>query len=67
MALFRFFHSPAGRTVRIIAGVLLLAFGATSATLLGIVALMAGVASIVTGIVRLPHPPQRPRELPRQP
>ena len=66
MALFRFFRTPAGRTVRILAGLLLLAYGAMSPTLLGIVALMAGVASIVTGFARLPHPPPvRPRELPR--
>ena len=61
MAFFRFMRTPAGRTIRIIAGLLLVAFGALSATLLGIVALMAGVASIVTGVARLPHPPPASR------
>ena len=68
MPLLRFFKTPAGRTLRIIAGLALLAFGALSPTLIGIVALMAGVASIVTGFARLPHPPvppPGPREAPR--
>ena len=66
MAILRFLHTPAGRTLRIIAGLLLLAYGAMSPTLLGIVALMAGGAGLVTGLARLPHaPPPRPREVPR--
>lgn len=67
MAFFRFMRTPAGRTLRISAGLLLFAFGALSHTFIGIVALMAGVASIVTGLARLPHAPSpqpRPRELP---
>ena len=66
MALFRFFRTPAGRTLRIAAGLLMVAYGAMSPTLLGIVALMAGVAGIVTGFARLPHaPPRHPHELRR--
>ncbi len=60
MIFFRFMHTPAGRTLRIIAGLLLLAYGTMSPTLLGIVAMMAGVASIVTGFARLPHAPPHP-------
>lgn len=64
MPFFRFMHTPAGRTLRIIAGLLLLAYGTLSPTLLGIVAMMAGVASIVTGLTRLPKlpPPAQRRE-----
>ena len=40
----------------------LLAFGILSHTLLGLVALMAGVASIITGFAKLPHAPPRPLE-----
>lgn len=68
MAFLRFLRSPAGRTLRILAGLLLMAYGTMSPTLIGIVALMAGVASIVTGFARLPQVPPRPprpRELPR--
>jgi hypothetical protein len=67
MALLRFMHTPAGRTLRIIAGLLLLAYGTLSPTLVGLVAMMAGVASIVTGFARPPHAPAapaKPRELP---
>ena len=65
MPVLRFMHTPAGRTLRIIAGLLLLVYGTLSPTLLGIVAMMAGVASIVTGLTRLPKlppAPPRPRE-----
>lgn len=62
MAFLQFMRSPVGRTLRITAGLLLLAFGILSHTLLGIVALMAGVASIITGFARLPHAPPRPLE-----
>lgn len=50
-------HTPAGRTLRIVAGLLLLAYGALSSTLPGLLALMAGVAAIVTGLTRLPQVP----------
>ena len=60
MVFLRFFKTPAGRTLRIIAGLALLAYGALTPTLVGIVALMMGVASIVTGFARLPHPPMPP-------
>lgn len=60
MAFFRFMHTPAGRTLRIIIGLLLLAYGTLSPTLVGVLAMMAGVASIVTGFARLPALPQRP-------
>ena len=66
MAFFRFMHTPAGRTLRIITGLLLLAYGALSPTLLGLLAMMAGVASIVTGFARLPAPhSSRPKEMRR--
>ena len=65
MAFFHFLGTPAGRTLRIIAGLLLLAYGALSPTLVGIVALMGGVAAIVTGFARLPHAP--PPAVPRSP
>lgn len=68
MAFFRFMHTPAGRTLRIILGLLLFAYGALSPTLIGLLALMAGVASIVTGFARLPdlpRPPSRPKEIRR--
>ncbi|HUF23897.1 MAG TPA: hypothetical protein VMN81_07210 [Vicinamibacterales bacterium] len=68
MPLIRFMHTPAGRTLRIIAGLLLLAYGALSPTLAGLLAMMAGVAGIVTGLARLPQtpvPPAGPREVPR--
>ena len=61
MAFFRLMQTPAGRTVRIVAGLLLVAFGAMSPTLLGIVALMGGMASIVTGFARFPHAPHEGR------
>lgn len=68
MAFFRFLSTPAGRTLRIVAGLLLVAYGAVSPTLVGIVALMAGVAGIVTGFARLPHaqPPALPRPTARR-
>lgn len=67
MAFFHFMHTPAGRTLRIIVGLLLLAYGALSPTLLGLLAMMAGVASIVTGFARLPAPPRpsSPKEMRR--
>ena len=66
MAFFRFMHTPAGRTLRIIIGLLLLAYGALSPTLLGLLATPAIMASIVTGFARLPQlPPRPPREIRR--
>lgn len=68
MRLLRFMHTPAGRTLRIVAGLLLLAYGALSPTLAGLLAMMAGVAGIVTGLARLPQAPAapaKPRELRR--
>lgn len=68
MPLLRFMHTTAGRTFRIIAGLLLLAYGTLTPTLAGLLAMMAGVASIVTGFARLPQTPSapsRPRGLPR--
>ena len=67
MAFLRFLLTPAGRTIRILAGLLLLAYGALTTTLVGILALMLGVAGIVTGFARSPHapPPRPPREVPR--
>ena len=65
MAFFRLMQTPFGRTVRIVLGLLLMAYGALAPTLLGIVALMAGIASIVTGFARFPlapRPPTAPRE-----
>ena len=52
MAFLKFLHTPAGRTIRIVAALLLLAYGALSPTLVGMLALMAGVAGLVTGFVR---------------
>jgi hypothetical protein len=52
MAFLMFFHTPAGRTLRIVAGLLLVAYGAISPTLLGMLALMSGIAAIVTGLAR---------------
>jgi hypothetical protein len=60
MALFHFMHTPAGRTIRVIAGLLLLAYGTLSPTLTGLLAMMAGIAAIVTGFARLPQPPSSP-------
>lgn len=54
MVFFHFMRTPAGRTIRIIAGLLLLAYGTVSATLAGLLAMMAGIVSIVTGLTRLP-------------
>ena len=65
MRLLRFMHTPAGRTLRIIAGLLLLAYGTLSPTLGGLLAMMAGVASIVTGFARAPQAPAKPREVHR--
>lgn len=55
MAFIKFLQTPAGRTARIITGLLLMAYGTLSPTLLGIVAMMAGIAGVVTGFTRLPQ------------
>jgi hypothetical protein len=52
MAFLNFLHTPAGRTIRVVAALLLLAYGALSPTLIGMLALMAGIAGIVTGFAR---------------
>ena len=55
MAFIKFLQTPAGRAARIVTGLLLLAYGAVSPTLFGIVAMMAGIAGVVTGLTRLPQ------------
>lgn len=57
MLFVHFIQTPLGRVVRIVAGLLLLAYGGLTLSLLGIVAMMAGVVSLVTGLAGLPHPP----------
>ena len=57
MALLRLLQSPAGRTARVLAGLLLLAYGGLTPTLPGVVAMVAGVMSLVTGVAGLPHRP----------
>jgi hypothetical protein len=54
MVFLHFMRTPAGRTLRIVAGLLLLAYGTVSQTLGGLLAMMAGIVSIVTGLTRLP-------------
>ena len=54
MVFFRFMRTPVGRTLRIVAGLLFLAYGTVSPTLSGLLAMMAGIVSIVTGLTRLP-------------
>jgi len=68
MAFFHFMRTPVGRTLRIVAGLLFLAYGAVSPTLAGLLAMMAGIVSIVTGLTRLPPSDADvaiPREVPR--
>lgn len=43
--------------MRVVAGLLLLLYGTVALSLPGIVAMMAGVMSLVTGLAGLPHPP----------
>lgn len=57
MLLVRFLQTPAGRIMRVVAGLLLLLYGTVALSLPGIVAMMAGVMSLVTGLAGLPHPP----------
>lgn len=57
MAFIRFIQTPVGRGMRVVAGLLLLAFGGVAHSLPGLVAMMAGVMSLVTGLAGLPHPP----------
>ena len=63
MFLIRLLQTRAGRAVRVVAGLLLIALGSTSFTLAGVVAMMAGVMSLVTGVAGLPYAPpdQDPR------
>ena len=68
MAFITFLDTVAGRILRISAGLMLLAYGALSPTLPGIVAMMAGIAATITGFTRLPHARPHvaaPRETPR--
>lgn len=57
MLFIRFIQTPAGRALRVVAGLLLLLYGTLALGLTGIVAMMAGVMSLVTGLAGLPHPP----------
>lgn len=59
MLFIRFIQTPTGRTLRVLAGLLLLLYGTLTLGLTGIVAMMAGVMSLVTGLAGLPHPPSR--------
>ena len=56
MPFIRFIQTPAGRAARVITGLLLLIYGGLALGLPGIVAMMAGVMSLVTGLAGLPHP-----------
>ena len=55
MPLIRLLQSPIGRGARVLAGLLLLAYGGFTPTFAGVVAMMAGVVSLVTGVAGLPH------------
>ena len=57
MLFVHFIQTPLGRLARIVAGLLLLAYGGFALSLPGLVAMMAGVVSLVTGLAGLPHPP----------
>ena len=57
MPLVHFIQTPLGRAARILTGLLLLTYGVVSLTLPGIVAMMAGTVSLVTGLAGIPHPP----------
>lgn len=57
MQFVQFIQTPLGRLARIVAGLLLLAYGGMTLSLPGIVAMMAGVVSLVTGLAGLPQPP----------
>lgn len=63
MIFIRFIQTRAGRVLRVLVGLLLLVYGTLVLGLPGIVAMMAGVMSLVTGLAGLPHPPapQNPR------
>jgi len=57
MAFVRFVSTPLGRGLRILGGLLLLAYGVLTLSLWGIVGMMVGVVALVTGLAGLPHPP----------
>ena len=57
MLFVHFIQTPLGRLTRIVAGLLLLAYGGLALSLPGIVAMMVGVVSLVTGMAGLPQPP----------
>ncbi len=59
MFFIRFMQTTAGRGLRAIAGLLLFLYGTLVLGLPGIVAMMAGVMSMVTGLAGLPHPPRK--------
>lgn len=61
MPLVRFVYTPLGRITRVLGGLGLLAFGILTLSLWGIVAMMIGVVALVTGLAGLPHPPAPPQ------
>ncbi len=63
MFFIQFIQTPAGRALRVIGGLLLFLYGTLVLGLPGIVAMMAGVMSLVTGVAGLPHRPQDTRHL----
>jgi hypothetical protein len=50
MAFVNFLRSTAGRMLRVIAGLALIAYGSTHASLVGLVLMMIGVVPVVTGL-----------------
>ena len=50
MAFINFFRSTAGRVLRVIAGLALIVYGNTHASLVGLVLMMIGVVPVVTGL-----------------
>ena len=57
MVLIRLLQTRAGRVLRVMAGLVLLVYGSSTLTFTGVVAMMAGVMSLVTGVAGLPHSP----------
>jgi hypothetical protein len=57
MVLIHLLQTRTGRIMRVVVGFLLLAYGSRSLTFPGVVAMMAGVMSLVTGAAGLPAPP----------
>ena len=50
MAFVNFLRSTAGRVLRVIAGLALIAYGSTHASLVGLVLMMIGMVPMVTGL-----------------